>query len=143
MSEGQPSVAELFRQIIEMQQRLFNEIRSLREEVKALKTALTEIRAGVEKPPVQVVLPPALLRTLKILLEKKEGVTVEEVCKRLNVTRSLAYGYLNRLIQLGYVEKRPAISTRRSRYIYVARTSNIPSYILDIIGKIESSEEKS
>jgi len=125
MSTKEEKLLEVIKELKRDQERILQELEELKQRISEVERIRIPT-SGKEQ------LPPALLKTLKILLEEGE-VGATKIHEELKVSRSLAYNYLNELVRMGLLEKRPYLGKGKQRYLYVLKKENIPEEILKII----------
>lgn len=120
------------KKLLEMIEELKRDQERIIRELEDLKKRILEVEKVRVVPSIREQLPPALLKTLKILVKEGE-VSALRIHEELKVSRSLAYNYLNELVRMGFLEKKPYLGKGKQRYLYVIRRENVPQEILSML----------
>lgn len=75
------------------------------------------------------------MRVLKELSIEEQSLSADEAAKRVNLSRNLTSGYLNKLAELGYATKEPNLEGNGPRYLFKPNYSALPEYIKEILGR--------
>jgi len=107
---------KLLGQILDTQRRILQELETDKKQIDQLRKELTLAKAAAQIEPQPK---PALVRILKGLADLQEPVGADEISDHLEISRSVASGYLNRLAELGYVQKLPNMEgEKKARYVF-------------------------
>src|SRR6266705_6288321 len=122
----------MLRQILEEQKRLGALMGRQEKRIGAIEQKL-EAKPDVREKGDEV-LPPALLRLLKVVSELKTWASADELAKKVNLSRNLTSGYLARLKEKGYIERTPNMDqSRSSRFLFKANLEKLPEGIKRLI----------
>ena len=122
----------MLRQILEEQKRLGVLLGRQEKRIGAIEQKLEAKPDAREKG--DEVLPPALLRLLKVVSELKTWASADELAKKVNLSRNLTSGYLARLKEKGYIERGPNLDgSRQVRYVFKANLEKLPEEIRRIV----------
>jgi DNA-binding MarR family transcriptional regulator len=80
---------------------------------------------------------PSLIRVLKGLADEERPRGIEEIAKKLNLSRNLTSNYLKRLSELGYVVKEPNLERYGPRYLFKVNLEAIPDNLKKMLLKKE------
>lgn len=97
-------------------------LKEILERLERLEGKISEMSAQREEPAIKVELPPALARILKTLTETDKPLSTTDLAKNAGISRNLASGYVNRLVEMGMASKLPNLNRETgSKYLYAPR----------------------
>jgi len=128
---------ELLEQILKNQKRILESIEYQKEKIKNIEERLNKIEYIRTKSDEFT---PSLIRVLNELIKSEKPLDAKEISKRINLSRNLTSGYLNKLFKMGYVFKEPNLSGIGSRYLFKVNISAIPEDIKKIITKYKDEK---
>ena len=82
-------------------------------------------------------------------LTEREGLTQQELAERLYVTKGNVSGLVDRLVEAGFVERRPSPADRRSHALHLTRDGRRPAeramtaqkrYVRQTLGRLPTSD---
>jgi len=116
--------------LTEIKEILFQQEKStteLRKRIDQIEARLSKIEEKIANSQ-QFKLTPALLKTLKILVNMDRAAGAKELAQELKLSRNLVSSYLNKLESYGYVQRVPNIneSETTTRYLFTANYKNLP-----------------
>lgn len=98
-------------------------LKQILERLERLEEKISEISAQKQEPAIKVELPPALARILKTLTETDKPLSTTDLAKNAGISRNLASGYVNRLVEMGMASKLPNLDRETgSKYLYATKT---------------------
>jgi len=127
-------IEKMLEEILENQKKLADEISKQRKLIKDIEERLKRFETETSDKE-RIDIPPSLIRVLKGLVEANKPVSAEETAKRINLSRNLTSGYLNRLVDLGYVVKEPNLEGKGARYKFRINYASIPEHIKQLLKK--------
>lgn len=127
------NVEELIKELIKNQSKILQELEEERRSINSIQERLSTIEKTLVKTPA-VEIPPSLIRVLRAL-DSEKPLSAEDVAKKVNLSRNLTSGYLNKLAEIGYVLKEPNLEGKGPRYLFRANTRALPDNIRKNIQK--------
>lgn len=127
-------IEEMLQEIILNQKKLANEISNQRKLIENIEERLRKFETEITNMEKRDV-PASLVRVLKGLADENRPISAEETAKRINLSRNLTSGYLNKLANLGYVTKEPNLEGKGARYRFKINYAAIPDHIKQMLKK--------
>ncbi|MEX2705261.1 MAG: winged helix-turn-helix transcriptional regulator [Candidatus Freyrarchaeum guaymaensis] len=123
MNQNSTLLTEI-KEILIQQEKSTTELRKRIDQIEARLSKIEEKIANSQ----QFKLTPALLKTLKILVNMDRAAGAKELAQELKLSRNLVSSYLNKLESYGYVQRVPNIneSETTTRYLFTANYKNLP-----------------
>jgi predicted transcriptional regulator len=128
---------KILEEILKSQQAILEELRQQRGLIDSIQEKVERLEQSRELKEADPKVPPSLIRVLKGLSESPKPVSTEEAADRVNLSRNLVSGYLNRLSDLGYVSKEPNLDSGGSRYLFKPNYSALPSHLKELLKRYE------
>ncbi|MEM3105178.1 MAG: helix-turn-helix domain-containing protein [candidate division WOR-3 bacterium] len=128
-------IEEILQEILQNQRKISDELLQQRKIIQNIEERLKKIETESSEISKESHIPTSLIRVLKGLSEEDRPVSAEDAAKRINLSRNLTSGYLNRLADLGYVIKEPNLEGRGARYLFRINYSAIPDHIKQVLRK--------
>lgn len=130
------NVEEMLQEILRNQKRLLNDLSQQKQAMQNFEERLEKIERARMVTSREPKIPPSLMRVLKSLVEVEQPMSAKEAARKVDLSRNLTSGYLNKLADLGYVLKEPNLeSARAARYLFRVNYSAIPEDIKQILNK--------
>ncbi|MEM4383827.1 MAG: ArsR family transcriptional regulator [Candidatus Caldarchaeum sp.] len=127
-------IEQLLRQLVENQDRVLAELGELKRRASELERRLNQER---RQPSSGRGLTPALVKVLSELERVGGESDVSQISEKLHVSRNIANVYLNKLIQMEYVDKLPNPDpTRKAKYIYSLRIDKLDERLKALLEKV-------
>ncbi|MEM2485465.1 MAG: MarR family transcriptional regulator [Candidatus Caldarchaeum sp.] len=127
-------IEQLLRQLVENQDRVLAELGELKRRTSELEKRLNQER---RQPSPSRGLTPALVKVLSELERVGGESDVSQIAEKLHVSRNIANVYLNRLIEMEYVDKLPNPDpTRKAKYIYSLRKDKLDERLKALLEKV-------
>jgi response regulator of citrate/malate metabolism len=126
-------VEKILREILQNQKKLAEDFSLQKKLIQNIEERLNTIESRSSVSPKETSIPTSLMRVLKGLAEEDKPVSAEEAAKRINLSRNLTSGYLNRLADLGYAAKEPNMEGQGPRYLFKANYSSIPENVKEML----------
>lgn len=130
-------VEEMLQEILRNQKKLLNDFTEQKQTIQNIEERLNKIETEYPEASKEPKIPPSLLRVLKGLSEENTPLSAENAASKVNLSRNLTSGYLNKLADLGYVVKEPNLEGKGARYLFKVNYSAIPEDIKQILKKYE------
>jgi len=138
--EGDPNLSKIevmLREILQNQKKLSDELLQQRKIIQDIEERLRKIEVESSETSKVSSIPTSLIRVLRALVEEDKPISAEDAAKKINLSRNLTSGYLNRLADLGYVIKEPNLEGKGARYLFKLNYSAIPNHIKEILKKYD------
>lgn len=130
------TVEDMLKEILQNQKKLAIDVKQQKELVQNIEKRLAKIET--RSPTIKSSnVPTSLIRVLKGMIKEDTPMSAEEASKKVNLSRNLTSGYLNRLSDLGYVSKERNLEDKNSRYLFKVNYSAIPENIRKILKEYE------
>ncbi|MEM3765810.1 MAG: helix-turn-helix domain-containing protein [Candidatus Bathyarchaeia archaeon] len=130
-------IEEILQEILQNQKKLSDELLQQRKIIQNIEDRLEKIEVGSSAISKESSIPTSLIRVLRGLAEEDKSMSAEETAKKINLSRNLTSGYLNRLAGLGYVTKEPNLEGKGARYLFKINYSAIPDHIKQVLRKYD------
>ena len=130
-------VEDMLQEILHNQKKLLNDLLQQRQTIQSLEERLDKIERARTSLLRERKIPPSLIRVLKALAEAEKPMSAENAASKVNLSRNLTSGYLNKLADLGYAVKEPNLEGKGARYLFKVNYSAVPEYIKQILKKYE------
>jgi len=128
-------VEEMLQEILKNQKKLSEDFSQQRTLIQNIESRLNKIEAESSALPKESSLPTSLIRVLKGLAEEDRSISAEDAAKKVNLSRNLTSGYLNRLADLGYAVKEPNLEGKGARYLFKVNYSSVPENVKQMLKK--------
>jgi hypothetical protein len=129
---------ELLQEILINQKKISKDIAEQKTLIENIEQRLNKIENETPFISKESEIPTALIRVLKALSTEDRPISAQETSKRVNLSRNLTSGYLNRLSDLGYTKKERNIDGKGSRYLFRTNYASIPQDIRQMLKKYEA-----
>lgn len=130
-------IEEILQEILQNQKKFSDELLQQRKIIQDIEERLRKIEFESLEISKESSIPTSLIRVLRGLAEEDKSLSAEDAAKKINLSRNLTSGYLNRLASLGYVIKEPNLEGKGARYLFRINYSAIPDHIKEILKKYD------
>lgn len=130
-------IEEILQEILQNQKKISDELSQQRKLIQIIEERLKKIETESSEASKESRIPTSLIRVLKGLSEEDRPISAEDAAKKINLSRNLTSGYLNRLADLGYVIKEPNLEGKGARYLFRINYSAIPDHIKQVLRKYD------
>jgi len=128
-------VEDMLKEILTAQKRILADLEHQGETIHSIEGRLSKIESQKPRESKERRLPTSLMRVLKELSIEEQSLSADEAAKKVNLSRNLTSGYLNKLAELGYATKEPNLEGSGPRYLFRPNYSALPEYIKEILGR--------
>jgi response regulator of citrate/malate metabolism len=130
-------IEEMLQEVLQNQKKLSEELSQQSKIIQNIEERLKKIEVESSEIAKESSIPTSLIRVLRGLAEEDKPISAEDTSKKINLSRNLTSGYLNRLADLGYATKEPNLEGKGARYLFKINYSAIPDHIKHILKKYE------
>jgi response regulator of citrate/malate metabolism len=130
-------VEEMLHEILRYQKKLASDLTQQNELIQNIENRLNKLETDFPTVVKESEVPTSLIRVLRVLSEDENPISAEETAKKVNLSRNLTSGYLNRLADLGYATKERNLEGKGSRFLFKTNYSGIPQDICQMLKKYE------
>jgi response regulator of citrate/malate metabolism len=130
-------IEEMLEEILQNQKKLSEELLQQRRIIQDIENRLKKIEVESSEISKETSIPTSLIRVLRGLAEENKAISAEDAAKKINLSRNLTSGYLNRLADLGYVTKEPNLEGKGARYLFKINYSALPDHIKELLKKYD------
>jgi response regulator of citrate/malate metabolism len=131
------TIEMMLQEILQNQKKLSDELSQQRKIIQNIEERLKKIEVKSSETSKESSIPTSLIRVLRGLAEEDKSMSAEDAAKKINLSRNLTSGYLNRLADLGYVAKEPNLEGKGARYLFKINYSAIPDHLKQILKKYD------
>ena len=130
-------IEDVLQEILKNQKKLADDFSEQKKLIQGIEGRLNKIEIESSSISKESKVPTSLIRVLRGLAEGNEPVSAEETAKKVNLSRNLTSGYLNRLADLGYATKEPNLEGKGARYLFKVNYSSLPEGVKQMLKKYE------
>jgi response regulator of citrate/malate metabolism len=130
-------VEEMLTEILKYQKKLASDLNQQNAFIQNIEKRLNKLETDFPTMVKKQDVPTSLIRVLRILAEEEQPASAEETAKKVELSRNLTSGYLNKLADIGYATKERNLDGKGPRYRFKVNYSGIPRDVRQMLKKYE------